>query len=153
MLYQDEPQVAGALNHRKVDEKQYSTQKKFLQGMEIYSEKYGLCRKIDLYDAKSRSLIERKSRIKTIYDGYKYQVYAQYFCLTKMGFAVEHLYLHSLEDNKRYELDLPSVNEINRFEQLLRDITGFDILKQGFMQNPEKCKRCIYSCLCDFSNP
>lgn len=149
-LYQDAPQVAGSLAHRRVDEKAYSSQKRYLQGLEIFSEKYRLCGKIDIYDAEDAALIERKSRISTIYDGYKYQLYAQYFCMSEMGYAVKRLFLHSLETNRRFAVRLPSAAETAAFEKLLADIAAFDLAQTGFTQNPAKCRRCIYSGLCDF---
>ncbi len=148
-VYQDKPQVVGTLNHERIDSKTYSTQKKYLQGLEVFSEKYQLCGKIDVYDAESKSLIERKTKIKTIYDGYRYQLYAQYFCMVEMGYTVEHLYLHSLEDNKRYSVAIPDVSETKIFEALLQAITAFDVFAPGFSQNPQKCERCIYNNLCD----
>ena len=121
--------------------------------MEIWSDKYRLCGKIDVYDSEEKALIERKTKIKTIYDGYRYQLYAQYFCLVEMGYEVEKLLFHSLQDNKRYILDLPKKREINEFEGVLAQVRGFSLEDEDFEQNSEKCRNCIYSELCDKNIP
>lgn len=148
-VYKDQPQIIGTLNHENIDQQKYSSAKRYVQGLEIWSEKYRLCGKIDIYDSETKTLIERKTKIKKIYDGYKYQLYAQYFCLQEMGFEVEKLKWHSLQDNKNYFLDLPGEAEIKEFEALLDAIRSFDVSQKNFTQNPEKCKNCIYAPLCD----
>jgi CRISPR-associated protein Cas4 len=83
--YHRTPQINGKIKHEAIDYGRYSTAKNILQGIEIYSEKFGLIGKIDVYDNRKKELIERKAKIKKIYQGYLYQVYAQYFCLVEMG--------------------------------------------------------------------
>lgn len=146
-VYHSAYQTRGKIVHKNIDSRIYSTSKRYLQGLEIYSEKYGLVGKIDIYDTKSKSLIERKYKITRIYLGYKYQLYAQYFCLTEMGYIVKNLYLHSLSDNKRFDVPLPENNDIQKFERLLYKIRHFR-LTTDFKQNPRKCAMCIYRDLC-----
>ena len=148
-IYKQTPQIVGTINHEKIDNSQYSTKKRYLQGLEVYSEKYRLCGKIDIFDLQTQTLIERKTTIKQIYDGYKYQLWAQYFCLQEMGYDVKKLKLHSLTDNKNYFLAPPDSKDTAEFEKLLADIRSFDLYDQNFSQNPTKCKRCIYAELCD----
>ena len=150
-IYKKEPQIKGTINHENIDKQQYSSAKRYIQGLEIYSEKYKLCGKIDIYDQKEKTLIERKTKIKKIYDGYKYQLWAQCFCLLEMGYEIKKLKFHSLEDNKNYELKIPNKEEIKEFEDIIFQIQNFDISDKNFSQNPEKCKNCIYSELCDVS--
>jgi len=145
--YHQSPQVRGKIKHESIDSQGYSTAKKYLQGVEVYSEKYGLTGKIDLYDQESGVLIERKNKISKIYDGYKYQLYAQYFCLLEMGFEVKSLQLYSLSNNKKYGVDLPGKEETDKFEKIIEQIKSFDITK-SFEQNPAKCAQCIYRELC-----
>lgn len=145
-------QTKGKLNHITIDTKTYSTSSFILQSLPVFSDKYMLAGKIDIYDKKSKSLIERKTKITTIYDGYKYQLYAQYFCLLEMGYEVQSLFLHSLEDNKRYKIDLPNKEEIAKFEQLVNKIWNYDILKDKDETNPQKCAKCIYNNLCTYAN-
>ena len=54
--------------------------------------------KIDVYRADKKLLIERKYQLKQIFQGQIYQLWAQYFCLTEMGYEVTaSLFLMSLE--------------------------------------------------------
>jgi CRISPR-associated protein Cas4 len=145
-------QTDGLAAHNNIDNKSYSTSTHILQSLEIYSEVYKLCGKIDLYDQQNKMLIERKKRIKTIYDGYIFQVYAQYHCLTEMGYQINSIKLHSLDDNKRYTIALPTEDlpMQNKFEQLIKQIKSFD-LQKPFIPNANKCNHCIYHALCDHS--
>lgn len=148
--YKDKPQVAGTLAHQNIEDKRYSTRKDILQGTPVFSEQYGIAGKIDIFDKTKGELIERKNKIKKIYDGYRYQVYAQYFCLSEMGYRVNKIFFHSLSDNQRYPVPLPNQKDIQEFESLIQQIRDFDLHTKGFQQNKEKCRNCIYSQLCDF---
>lgn len=152
-LYQQKPQIAGKAAHASIDEKGYSTRKNILQGLEVYSERYGICGKIDLFDTDSGKLIERKRQIKTIYDGYVFQVYAQYYALCEMGYAVNSLALYDISHNKTYPVPLPQedLEMQQKFENLIEQINSFDINASGFTQVEAKCRNCIYSNLCDYS--
>lgn len=95
-------------------------------------------------------LTERKKHIVRIYDGYIFQLYAQYFALTEDGYNVKSISLYSYDDNKRYPVDLPQNNPemLNKFKKLIEEMNEFN--PETFIQtNPEKCERCIYSPLCD----
>ena len=70
MLYQKKPQLDGTKAHETIDCGRYCSGKNVLTGLDVYSAKYGLIGKIDIYDRNKAKLIERKKRIKTIYDGY-----------------------------------------------------------------------------------
>jgi CRISPR-associated exonuclease Cas4 len=146
--YHQSPQVKGRIKHESIDYGKYSTAKRYLQGLEVYSEKYNLAGKIDIYDKEEKSLIERKNKIVKIYDGYRYQLYAQYFCMTEMNYEVKKLYFYSMTDNKKYEIDLPKGDELERFENTISEMRSFDMLKNNFKQSPAKCAKCIYAELC-----
>lgn len=92
----------------------------------FYSQKYELCGKIDIFEIDSGKLIERKSKIKELHKGYIYQLYAQMFGLQERGYRINSLHLHSIEDNKRYTIPLPSVEDIIEFEELIALIKDFD---------------------------
>ncbi len=142
--YQEGAQLAGKLAHENIEKGTYSSAKRFLQGMNIYSDKYNIAGKIDIYDQKEKSLIERKNKIKYIYEGYKYQLYGEYFCMIEMGYSVKRLLLHSLSDNKRYEVPLPNNKEIKAFEKVLKEINNFgpqDIARHSCPH----CQNNIYS--------
>lgn len=149
-LYQTSDQINGKTAHKSIDNKTYTTAKTVLQGLDVYSEKYRLAGKIDTYDQNKTLLVERKKKIKVIYDGFIYQLYAQYYCLTEMGYQVKKMKLYSMDDNKNYPIALPSEDDEkkNAFDRLIQQIQQFN-LNTEFTANPKKCQRCIYSNLCD----
>lgn len=149
-LYHTESQIRGKAAHKTVDQQQYTTAKHILQGLEVYSTSYQLCGKIDTFDMKKGLLTERKKKIKVIYDGYIFQLYAQYYCLLEMGYTVKSMKLYSLDDNKNYPVKLPDQDKVMRdkFMTLLQVIQQFD-LNAPFTANPNKCCRCVYFHLCD----
>lgn len=152
-LYQQKPQVAGKAAHESIDEKKYSTRKAVLQSMEIYCERYKLCGKIDTFDISTGKLTERKKEIKTIYDGYVFQVYAQYFALSEMGYKVSGISFYDLSHNKHYPVLLPEQDPVMfaKFEQLITDLNSFDLNSTSFTPLESKCRNCIYANLCDYS--
>jgi CRISPR-associated protein Cas4 len=105
--------------------------------------------KIDVFHIGKKSLMERKSHISEVYQGYVYQLYAQYFCLTEMGYQIEKLKLYSLDDNKVYEIPLPNEQTTKEFEAFLDEYQHFAPASSAFTALPEKCARCIYRELCD----
>lgn len=150
-LYKQKPQIAGEAAHSSIDKKNYSTRKTVLQNIEVFSEQYNICGKIDIFDCASGILTERKREIKTIYDGYVFQVYAQCHALREMGYTVNEIIIHDMVHNKNYPVPLPE-NDSNmqiKFERLISDMNCFDISKVDFEPNGTKCERCIYSQLCD----
>ena len=121
-VYHGEVQKKGLLNHSAIEEGRYSSRKNIFQGMTVFCEKYNLVGKIDLYDTKTRKLTERKTKIKKIYDGHRYQLYAQMFALEEMGHKVNTMEIHSLEDNRKFEICKPNKDELRKFENLLKQI-------------------------------
>lgn len=126
-VYQQTPQIVGTMNHEAIDDGTYSSAKRFITSMEVYSSEYGLVGKLDIYDSKEKSIIERKTHIKSLHKGYRFQLYAQYFCLLEMGYEVKKLFLHSLKDNRRYSMPLPGIEETKEFAKIIKDIKNFDI--------------------------
>lgn len=153
VIFHDIPQTEGKLAHATVESKNYSNRKKIYQGMEVFSEKYGLYGKIDLYDAENQILTERKKYIKNIYDGYVFQLFAQYFSLTEMGYSVKKMLLYCMTRNKKYPVPLPSENLVmlRKFENLIEKIRTFDLLRTPVPLNRNKCEKCIYHNICDVS--
>ncbi|MDL2311038.1 type V CRISPR-associated protein Cas4 [Peptostreptococcaceae bacterium OttesenSCG-928-C18] len=148
-VYQEIDQIRGSFVHETIDKSLYSTSKEILQGIEVYTDKYKIIGKIDLYDIKKETLVERKNKITTIYDGYIFQLYAQYFAMSELGYDIKELKLYSYSDNKSYTAKLPKedTHMFEKFEKLLNDIKNFKL--ENFKQtNLEKCKRCIYIHLC-----
>ena len=152
MSYQDEYQINGSAAHEAVDNGRYSDSTSVLQAICVYSEKYDLFGKIDLFDCRSGVLTERKKKISTIFDGYIFQLYAQFFSLVEMGYEVKEMRLYSMDDNKSYPVDLPEKNPgmLEKFEKLIFEMQHFEF--DDFKQtNGLKCKKCIYEPLCSFS--
>ena len=146
--YQRTPQIAGTFAHTSIDRGTYSSRKRFMMATEVYSEAYELCGKIDVYDRQTHTLIERKRTVKQVYDGYRYQLYAQMVCLQEMGYEVADLKIHSLTDNKRYHIGLPSDGQWGEFIQLLNTIKQYDISQAPILHGSAKCAQCIYQPLC-----
>ena len=149
IIFQSEYQLNGKKAHESVDNNKYSGPAS-LQGLSVYCEKYNLIGKIDIYEISTHKLIERKKHINTIYDGYIFQLYAQYFAMLEMGYKVDKLIIRSIDDNKNYMIKKPEEDSkmMDKFEKLLCEIEKFDI--NSFKQNnPDKCKKCIYSLYCD----
>lgn len=150
MIYQNTDQINGTAAHKSVDEKSYSSRNTILTGLDVYCGKYNLIGKIDIYDAGRKLLRERKKRIKTIFDGYIFQIYGQYFAMTEMGYEIQKLELYSMDDNTSYNVLLPDEdkNMFSKFEAVIREIRLFDM--ESFIQNNKlKCQRCIYEPACD----
>lgn len=144
--YKARPQIAGKIIHKSVDEKTFSTQKNILQSVEVFSEKYGIIGKIDIFDLAKKELVERKKQIKKIQTGYLFQLFAQKLCLEEMGYSVKKMKLYSVDDNKSYSVKLTE-KEIKIFFDTLRSINNFNLLSKK-TTNLEKCRNCIYHELC-----
>jgi CRISPR-associated exonuclease Cas4 len=147
--YHKMPQKVGLAAHEAVDNGKYSARKDILQGLTVYSEKYRLLGKIDTLDLHKKELCERKYSVSAIYDGFHYQIYAQYFALLEMGYKVDSLKIYSKKDNKNYQIKCPGKNEIHEFDMLIDNIRSFS-LYDSFSQSQLKCKKCIYNPLCDY---
>lgn len=150
-VYHTDVQVKGKMAHLTIDRKKYSTKKDVLQGLPVFSSEYSLCGRIDIFDRKSGILTERKKRVKKIYDGFVFQVYAQYYCLTEMGYQVSKLFIYSMDENKNHPIPLPKDNpQMERnFKNLMEKIHSFH-LEDKFSPNLSKCANCIYRNLCDY---
>ncbi len=126
-IYHDIPQTVGSITHENIEGQSYTTSKNILQGLSVYSNRLGIKGKIDVYDTKKKHLVERKYRVKYVYTGFRYQLYAQMYCLEEIGFKVENLFLHSLSDNKRYEISLPTLEEKREFEEVISKMKNFEV--------------------------
>jgi CRISPR-associated exonuclease Cas4 len=152
-MYHAKPQVAGKAVHESIDKGTYSTSQNVLTGMDLYSDKYGLQGKIDIFFIDTGLLLERKNQIVKIYDGYVFQVYAHYFALEELGYSVKEIKIHDRTHNKSYPIPLPSEDTemFEKFEKTVNALKSYDLNDTSFEPNPEKCKNCIYSHLCDYS--
>lgn len=147
-VYHQTPQKTGLAAHAAVDEGRYSTRGDVLQGTMVYCARYALLGRIDVFDAASGVLTERKHSITAVYDGFRYQLYAQYFALMEMGYAVNQLRLYSSKTNKVFPVALPGAAEVAAFEDLLEQMRTWTP-DRPFTPNGNKCRACIYNSLCD----
>jgi hypothetical protein len=60
-------QTLGSIAHKSIDSAKYSSRKNILQGIAIISHEFGIQGKIDLYDARTGILTERKRKINKVY--------------------------------------------------------------------------------------
>ena len=141
-------QRQGLAHHAAIDENRYSTRKSVVTGMTVYSEKYNLLGRIDIFDTETGILTERKYSVNAVYPGFRYQLYAQYFALVEEGFSVKGLRLYSGRDNKTYPVGLPGENEVREFERVLSAVRAFR-LDSPFRPEKNKCEHCIYAPICD----
>lgn len=150
MIYQCEDQLNGTAAHKGVDNCVYSSRKDVLMGTDVYCERYNLIGKIDIFDIKNKTLRERKKKVKHVYDGYIFQVYAQYFSLIEMGYDVDKIEIYSIDDHKTYRIALPCKDGemFEKFEKVICDMKKF-IMSDFNQHNIEKCKHCIYEPACD----
>ncbi len=151
-LYQSSYQLNGTKAHQCIDNGTYSDKKTVLQGISVYSQELGIQGKIDVFDIEKGLLTERKNQIVKIYDGYIYQLYAQYYALTEMGYKVKKIRFHSIKDNKNYDIKLPEEDKETdkKFKELIAKMHNFDMEKYT-PTNAEKCNKCIYEPSCDRS--
>lgn len=156
-LYHEKAQKEWKIAHKNIDEKTYSTSKFCYQSLEVYSEEYKIHWKIDIFNALSWELIERKNQIyidenwkPKIYLWYKYQLWWQMFCLEEEWFEVKSLYFYSVKDNKKYRIYKPSEKEKWQFKEMLEKYRKFDLFQKYWSQNTKKCIKCIYKELCDY---
>ncbi len=147
-LFHAVPQTQGRIAHEAVDEKKSSTRKDILQALPIYSEKYGLMGKIDVYKIKEKYLIERKFQLRQIYQGQIYQLWAQMLCLQEMGYEVEHIAFYEISSKRTIPMNLPTSEDIRSLENFLSSFRNYDPI-QPFQPNPNKCRHCVYCNLCD----
>lgn len=152
LMYQNFHQIKGKNIHKTIDDNRYSTRKNILTSIDVFSEKYNLYGKIDIYNLETKTLIERKNCVETIYDGYILQLYAQYFCMIEMGYEIEQLEIHSVSNNKKYIVNLPTKNVemFTKFENIIETIINFNI-EEFRQENKIKCMNCIYEPACDRS--
>lgn len=148
LLFTGKKQIKGKSLHKNIDDNTWS-QSSVICGASFACQKYCLYGKIDKYYPKTKHLVESKAKIQNVYDGYVFQLYAQYFSMIECSYEVTKMSLYSIEDNKIYPVKLPESDEymLSKFEGLLRQIRSFSF--DGFSQaNSEKCKNCIYSNAC-----
>lgn len=147
-LYHAVPQVRGTVAHKATDSKSSSTQKDVILALPVFSERFHLMGKIDVYKRKEKKLVERKYQLKRIFQGQIYQLWAQFFCMREMGYIVESLAFYEISTNRMIPISLPSSEVECQFEKFVSDFLNYDP-SSPIKINPNKCSHCIYCNLCD----
>ena len=150
-MYHATPQTKGKIAHEAIDQKRSSNRADVLLALPIYSERFHLMEKIDVYRKKERKLIERKYNLKQIYRGQIYQLWAQMYCLREMGYDVDAIAFYEISTNKMIPIELPTQAEEEEFEAFIRQYLTYDP-SQSISIHPNKCAHCIYCNLCDKTN-
>lgn len=114
----------------------------------VYSEKLNIYGKIDDYNPLTKELVEYKSSLSVAFQGYYYQIWAQYLCLLEMGFEVIKLAFYDFKNNQKIPITLPTVEQINDLKRHIKCVKEFDFLTEVKV-NHNKCNHCIYSNLCE----
>lgn len=152
-VYSALPQQRGKAHHIAIDSdgSKTSSSKSILKGAYVISNRLGIYGKIDTLYIQDKKLVENKYTITKIYQGYYYQIWAQYFALIEMGYSVKELSFFSIKDRKSYQIKIPEEAEFEKLRHHIRLIARFDF-EQDISINPIKCKHCIYASLCDKTN-
>lgn len=151
VLYSASPQQTGKSAHTIIDSENQKEKAHIIKGAYVISNKLRVYGKIDTYYLKKQKLVESKFQIQNIYRGYYYQLWAQYFALTEMGYNVAEICFYSIKDKKTYQVKIPKQNEFEELKNHIRKIARFDF-EIEIKVNPVKCKHCIYASLCDKTN-
>ena len=112
----------------------------------VYSEEFNLVGKIDRYDKKNQIIIERKTKINKVYPNQIMQLWAYYFCAVESNYPVQKLVLYSIDDNKKYQIPLPTQQDKEKFKEIIDRIQKFDI--ETFYSDCDLPSTNIYSELC-----
>ncbi len=147
-LYHAVPQVKGKSAHQTIDNNTYSTRSSDITALSVFSHEFGLIGKIDLYLMNEKKLIERKHFLKTIYKGQIYQLWAQFFCMSEMGYEIKELAFYSVSTNTTFPIDIPLEDEKRELMAFLKDFRQYKP-EMPITVNISKCLHCIYSNLCD----
>lgn len=148
-MYHAVPQTKGKIAHESVDKKNASNKATDILGLPVYSMEYRLMGKIDVYKKDQNKLIERKYQLKQIFQGHIYQLWAQMLCMREMGYSVESLALYEVSRNRMIPVDMPTTEDLKRFNSFIDSIRNFDPSLSSFPINHNKCLHCIYCNLCD----
>jgi len=148
--FRETPQLKGLAVHAAIDQHTYSTRKNILQGTMVYSARYHLLGRIDLFDIASGCLTERKNSVTAVYDGFRYQLFGQFFALTEMGYCVKKLEIYSSSDNRKYPVVLPDRESTADFEKVLDAMRSYLLENDVSVPNLNKCRHCNYREICSF---
>lgn len=145
--YHSTPQTRGRNAHAGVDNKT-TTNNNILESLPVISNELGVYGKIDIYDRSKKILIERKYALKSIYRGQYYQLWAQFFCMVEMGYAVKGLAFYEISTRKSLKLPVPNDTQKAELTLFIERYRNYDP-KTLIKISENKCAHCIYCNLCD----
>ena len=116
----------------------------------VFSERLKIYGKIDEYEPQEKELTEYKSTISIAFQGYYYQLWSQYICLSEMGIEVLKLSFYDFKQNQKIPVSIPTDSQIIELENHIKKVQRFDF-NTDINVNPNKCMRCIYQNLCEKS--
>lgn len=148
IIYHATPQIKGKVEHSSIDNKTASNKKNDIICLPVYSDRFKLMGKIDVYKKDTHHLIERKYQLKQIFRGQIYQLWAQKYCLEEMGYQVDLLSFYETSTNKMISVNPPSELEELEFVSFIKHYHSFDP-SDNLDININKCMHCIYNNLCD----
>lgn len=147
-MYHAVPQTKGKIAHATTDKKTGATRADIILALPIYSERFLLMGKIDVYRCNEKKLIERKYRLNQIYQGQIYQLWAQMFCLQEMGYIVDSIAFYEISTNKMIPIEKPTKSQEKEFEAFIEHFVNYNP-SLPISVNTNKCTHCIYCNLCD----
>lgn len=122
-VYYSSRQKEGEFMHATIEDKSYSNRKKYLMGISVGSEEYGIHGKIDIYDKEKFLLIERKRITNRLSKLSKTQLFAEYVCMKEMGYRVDWLQVRSMKDNQSYTFSPPTPADLMDLQRLIYHIS------------------------------
>lgn len=148
-IFKATPQIRGTQAHSGVDKKTGSSRSCDILSLPVCSNTLGLYGVIDIYKSDKALLIERKYQLKNIYRGQLYQLWAQYFCMTEMGYEVRQIAFYEISTNKLLPQATPKQAEKEELIDYLAALRSYNPVSDKSKPNPNKCVHCIYCNLCD----
>ena len=151
-FYKAMPQTRGSIAHRNIEHKTASTRSSCIMSLPVMSERLGVYGKIDMFRQNERTLIERKYKLKRVFQGQAFQLWAQYFCMTEMGYDVRALAFYETSAHKTHPIPLPDEQGLKELKSLILHFRAFNPASSVFNVNSNKCAHCIYCNLCDHTD-
>ena len=143
-FYKATPQIAGSIAHIRTEQETFSKKNKDIVSLNVYSDELGLVGEIDVYKRCEKQLIERKNKLRVIYKGYLYQLWAQYFCMIEMGYEINSIAFHEISTNKIIPVNLPTEKEKKELKEFIRKYINYKPEGDIISINLNKCLHCIY---------
>jgi CRISPR-associated protein Cas4 len=119
--------------------------------LSVCSNKMHIVGKIDLYHKDTQQLIKRKYELKQLYQGQIYQLWAQYFCMIEMGYAIKSIAFYEISRNRMIAIDIPGEKEYNDLMAFINRYKDYNP-SSPIPINRIKCIHCVYCNLCDKIN-